>query len=73
MYIRMRDGGLFAFAGLWETWRNPAGETVKSFTIITTPPNDLLKSIHDRMPAIIPREGYLDWLEQGSAGTATRQ
>jgi putative SOS response-associated peptidase YedK len=64
MYIRMRDRDIFAFAGLWETWNDPGGKEVKSFTIITTAPNDLLKTIHDRMPAIIPREGYLDWLKQ---------
>jgi putative SOS response-associated peptidase YedK len=62
LYIRMKDGELFAFAGLWDSWRRPDGSEVKSFTIITTAPNDLLKAIHHRMPAIIPREGYLDWL-----------
>jgi putative SOS response-associated peptidase YedK len=64
MYIRMRGGELFAFAGLWEIWRDPDGKEVRSFTIITTAPNDLVKPIHDRMPAIMPREGYLDWLKQ---------
>src|SRR3954470_11434200 len=49
MYIRMHDAGLFAFAGLWETWKNPAGEEVKTCTIITTTPNDVTRSIHDRM------------------------
>jgi len=63
MYIRMRDHELFAFAGLWESWKSPEGEVIKTFTIITTAPNELLKTIHDRMPAIIPREGYLDWLK----------
>jgi putative SOS response-associated peptidase YedK len=58
LYVRMRDGGLFAFAGLWEIWRNPAGQEIMSFTIVTTPPNKLLKPIHDRMPAILPREVY---------------
>jgi putative SOS response-associated peptidase YedK len=62
MYIRLRHGDLFAFAGLWDRWISPDGTEIKSLTIITTPPNDLLKPIHNRMPAIIPPEGYADWL-----------
>ncbi|MFH1044445.1 MAG: SOS response-associated peptidase [Pseudomonadota bacterium] len=60
--IRLRDGGLFSFAGLWETWSGPEGE-VRSFAIITTVPNELMARIHDRMPAIIPRERYARWLD----------
>jgi putative SOS response-associated peptidase YedK len=62
MHIRMRYGENFAFAGLWESWRDPGGETRKTFTIITVPPNELMRTIHDRMPAILPREAYADWL-----------
>ena len=61
-YIRLKTRDLLAFAGLWETWRTPSGEALRSCTIITTSPNELTRTIHDRMPAIIPREGYLDWL-----------
>lgn len=64
MYIRMRDQALFAFAGLWETWKNPAGPPIHSFTIITTSPNALMGTIHDRMPVIIPRESYGEWLKK---------
>lgn len=60
--IRLRSGGLIAFAGLWESWAGPEGE-VRSFTIITTAPNQLMARIHDRMPAIIPREHYARWLD----------
>lgn len=60
MYIRMKGGETFAFAGLWEEW-GPDGE-VLSFTIITTGPNELMSRIHDRMPVIVPREHYRDWL-----------
>ena len=67
MYIRMHGGTMFAFAGLWETWRNPSGEEIKSCTIITTSPNSLTSPIHDRMPAIIPREHYSNWLAPGDA------
>jgi putative SOS response-associated peptidase YedK len=65
MYIRMKGGGTFAFAGLWEEW-GPDGE-VLSFTIITTGPNELMRGIHDRMPVIVPRERYGDWLRPGGS------
>ncbi len=61
MYIRMKDQELFMFAGLWDTWRNADGVDVRSCTIITTTPNGLMSSIHDRMPVIIPKEAYVDW------------
>ncbi len=60
--IRPKGGGLFAFAGLWESWTGPGGE-LRSFTIITTEPNALMKRIHDRMPAIVPRAQYARWLD----------
>ena len=53
----------FAFAGLWEIWRDPAGELIKSCAIITTAANDLLRPIHDRMPVILPREREALWLD----------
>ena len=67
MFIRMRDGKPFAFAGLWETWHDKSGggSEVRSCTIVTTSPNDLMKDIHDRMPAIVPPERYQDWLAKG--------
>ena len=60
--IRLRNGALFPLAGLWETWTGPEGE-LRSFTIITTEPNELMARIHDRMPAIVPREHYARWLD----------
>jgi putative SOS response-associated peptidase YedK len=59
------DGGLFAFAGLWERWRDPSGEWVKSCTILTTTPNALTSTIHDRMPVILHRDSYDLWLDPG--------
>ncbi len=41
---------LMAIAGLWESWRSPDGERLRSFTIVTTAPNELLAPLHDRMP-----------------------
>src|SRR5215212_6646256 len=67
MYIRMRNHKPFAFAGLWETWHDKtgAGCEIPSCTIITTTPNTLLNSIHDRMPAIVRPEDYRKWLAPG--------
>jgi putative SOS response-associated peptidase YedK len=62
MYITMKNGKPFCFAGLWEVCRH-WGDVIKSCTIITTEANALMKPIHDRMPAIMPREAYLDWLD----------
>jgi putative SOS response-associated peptidase YedK len=59
--IGLKSGELFAFAGLWESWSAPEGE-LRSFTIITTAPNELMARIHERMPVIIPRAHYARWL-----------
>lgn len=53
MRIAMASGEPFAFAGLWDTWRDEEGEAVTSCTIITTEANDLIRPIHERMPVIL--------------------
>lgn len=63
MRIVLQSRQPFAFAGLWETWRNPEGETVRSCTIVTTQANELLRPIHERMPVILPRELEEFWLD----------
>jgi len=63
----MADDAIFAFAGLWERWRNPAGEPIESCTILTTEPNELAREIHDRMPVILAPEDYDLWLDPGFA------
>jgi putative SOS response-associated peptidase YedK len=60
--IARRDGDLFAFAGLFETWRSLAGNELKSCTIITTTPNQVMASIHTRMPVILLPEDEEAWL-----------
>lgn len=70
MYIRMRDGKPFAFAGLWDFWHDAAGNQLPSCTIITTAPNPLLANIHDRMPAIVRPEDYREWLAPGEEDPA---
>ena len=64
MRIVLKSGEPFAFAGLWETWKDPEGEMVKSCTIITTAANDFLRPIHDRMPVILPRESESFWMDK---------
>jgi putative SOS response-associated peptidase YedK len=61
-FVRERDGAALGLAGLWEVWRPPDGEPIASCTIITTAPNELLATIHDRMPAILPPDAYDAWL-----------
>ena len=51
--IGMADDSVFAFAGLWERWRDPAGELLETCTILTTQPNSLVAEVHDRMPVIL--------------------
>jgi putative SOS response-associated peptidase YedK len=60
--IALKTGEPFAFAGLWENWRDPSGQPVRTFTIITTEPNDLVAPIHNRMPAILLPEAEASWL-----------
>jgi len=60
--ITLSDESLFAFAGLWESWNAPDGREVRTFTIITTEPNDLMKSIHNRMPVMLDQENERLWV-----------
>ncbi len=63
--IVVGSGEPFAFAGLWETWKDPQGNVVPSCTIITTAACGLLAPIHDRMPVILPRQSEEIWLDPG--------
>jgi putative SOS response-associated peptidase YedK len=68
--ISMTDDSLFAFAGLWERWRDPADEFVETCTILTTKPNSLVADVHDRMPVILQPEDYDLWLDPGMTDVA---
>lgn len=61
-YIQRCDERPFGLAGLWDEWTNDAGEVLGTFTILTTTPNDLMRSLHDRMPVILHRTYYNQWL-----------
>ncbi len=63
-YLFQLDGGRpFAFAGLWETWRRPDNSPLETCTLLTTDANELVRPIHDRMPAILPPAAYQAWLD----------
>ena len=64
LFISLASREPFAFAGLWETWRPSDDETIHSCTIITTTPNALMESIHNRMPVILAREAETTWLDR---------
>jgi hypothetical protein len=54
--IGLRGGRLMAMAGLWETWRSPQRERIRSFTIATPTPNELYAELHNRMPVVLKTE-----------------
>ncbi|GGG13944.1 putative SOS response-associated peptidase YoqW [Paenibacillus albidus] len=62
MRILLSDGGIFSFAGLYDTWEDPEGNKLSTCTIITTEPNSLMADIHNRMPVILRPEDEADWL-----------
>ena len=64
-HFGLDDDSLFAFAGLWERWKDPTGNTVETCTILTTRPNSLLADVHDRMPVILEPDNYDQWLDPG--------
>lgn len=69
--IGLTGGSLFAFAGLWDRWRDPAtGSTLETCTILTTKANALLSDVHHRMPVILPPEHYEMWLDPGFSNPA---
>ena len=67
--IGMKDDSPFVFAGLWEGWKDPAtDEWLRTCTIITGEPNELVARIHTRMPVILPEEDHAKWLGEAEDG-----
>jgi len=62
-FIHLKERGHFAFAGLWNEWHSPEGDKVKTCTIITTAPNELMSALHNRMPVILDPKDYAEWLD----------
>lgn len=73
MRIVLKSGEPFGFAGLQETWKSPDGEEIQSCTIITTTPNNIMESIHNRMPVILPRKSEDLWLDSVKMDLETLQ
>jgi putative SOS response-associated peptidase YedK len=61
-HFALSDGSLFAFAGLWDAW-TPERKPLLSTCIITTTANERVRPVHDRMPVIVPRQHYAEWLD----------
>ncbi len=62
-FIHLKDRQPFAFAGLWDEWHAPDGGSLRSATIITTEPNELMMKLHNRMPVILDPANYSEWLD----------
>jgi putative SOS response-associated peptidase YedK len=65
--IALKDRRLMGMAELWETWRSPTGGRIRSFTIITTKPNELCAELHNHMPAVLKPEAWPLWLDEQPA------
>ena len=63
--FEVTEGQLFAFAGIWDRWKDPSGNWIKSCSILTTTPNALTSAVHDRMPVILDPDCYDLWLDPG--------
>ena len=68
--IARADGAPLAFAGLWEGWRGPEGEVLRTFAILTTSANATMRQLHERMPVILEPEDWPAWLGEVSANPA---
>jgi len=71
--FEVNQGQLFAFAGLWDRWKDSNGNWIKTCSILTTTPNAVTSAVHDRMPVILDPNNYDVWLDPGmtDAGTAS--
>jgi putative SOS response-associated peptidase YedK len=67
MFITLRSGAPMGFAGLWENWKDPQGQWLRTFTIVTGEPNELVAPIHNRMPVILRQDDYAIWLGETPA------
>ena len=68
--FEVNDGELFAFAGLWDGWKDANGSWIKTCSILTTTPNASTSAVHDRMPVIVDPDSYDLWLDPGLQNVA---
>jgi len=66
----VNQGQLFAFAGLWDRWKDPSGNWINTCSILTTTPNAVTAAVHDRMPVILDPDAYDLWLDAGMQNVA---
>ena len=62
MRFKLKSGEPFAFAGLWDNWKQPDGSSLRTYTIVTTESNNVLSPIHNRMPVMLSNDDALKWL-----------
>jgi len=62
-YFKLKDESLFAFAGMYDVWKDAEGREIRSYTIITTGPNEITKPVHNRMPVILKPQDEDVWLD----------
>jgi len=65
-FIQLKSQKIFAFAGLWNQWKDEKNSIIKSCTIITCEPNESIGKIHNRMPAILNPQEYDKWLNSNT-------
>jgi putative SOS response-associated peptidase YedK len=63
--FEVNNGELFAFAGIWDRWKDGGGNWIRTCSILTTTPNAVTSAIHDRMPVILDPGHYDLWLDPG--------
>ncbi len=68
--FEVNEGEQFAFAGIWDRWKDPSGNWMKTCSILTTTPNAVTAVVHDRMPVILGPDAYDLWLDPGMQNVA---
>lgn len=68
-FIHAKSGELLAMGGLWESWRSPDGEILRTFCVITTGPSTVIEPIHDRMPLLLRQKDHKQWLDPAISGS----
>jgi putative SOS response-associated peptidase YedK len=63
--FEVNEGKLFAFAGIWDRWKDASDKTIETCSILTTTANAVTAAVHDRMPVILDPDGYDLWLDPG--------
>jgi len=61
--FEVNDGQLFAFAGIWDAWKDPSGSWIRTCSILTTTANAMTSRVHNRMPVILAPDSYDRWLD----------